>query len=268
MADIANEYLVKRGDGNFVTIASLFSGVRITKIDGFMRLGKPVNIYTSQWINSQTEDYKIANGNNQVIRENVDIDITFIVSDKYGAVNVRQQHDAFVAYMTNGALYIKSNYVDRTLRCVCLKEYQPTKVHLKRPTGSNYMTGTITLHALDSRAGEDDGYIDDPYGSSTTINTSNVFDTSFDEFQDELNQVFFNKSDVKVSVVGTTLMMTTTAPNVPAAQSISSTPDNARNANAIYDTQLGETQNLLNQRFGAKSELEINTNGTTLNITN
>lgn len=150
-------------------------------MDGFLAKGKPVNIYTAQWVNSQTEDYMVTDTvvvdgveYDAVFRENVDIDVTFIVSDKYGATDVRTAHDAFIAYMTDGALLLKSNYVDRILRCVCLKEYSPTTQKLKRPSGKNYIIGTITLHSLDTLAGNNDGHIDNPYptpsgGSSPTI---------------------------------------------------------------------------------------------------
>ena len=146
MANIANEYLVRRGSQSFATIASLFSGVRILKIDGFTSVGKPINIYTAQWVNAQEEDYMVTSkvtvdnvDYDAVFRENVDISITFIVADRYGAVDVRQSHDAFIAYMTDGALHLKSNYAQRTMRCVCLKEYKPTVEKLQRSTGKNYI---------------------------------------------------------------------------------------------------------------------------------
>ena len=162
MANIANKYYVRRGEQQFATISSLFGGVRILKIDGMTSVGAAKNIYTASWVDSQAEDYMVAG--DSIIRENVDIDITFIVSNKYGATNVRQQHDAFIAYMTDGELYIKSDYVGRTFRCVALKEYKPTAIHLKRSGGaSDYMIGTIQLHTLDNRAGDNDGYVPNPY---------------------------------------------------------------------------------------------------------
>lgn len=226
MADIANEYLVKRGSEEFATIASKFSGVRVLKIDGFTSVGKPINIYTAQWIDAQGEDYMVTSQvevegttYDAIFRENVDLEITFIVGDKYGATDVRQQHDAFVAYMTDGALYIKSQYTDRTLKCVCLKEYKPTLIKLKRPQGQNYIMGTLTLHSLDVRAGDDDGYVGNPYPTPsggdtptptpTQISTSQVYDAALGATQATLNQRFNAKSDVSISVQGTTLMITT-----------------------------------------------------------
>ncbi len=228
MANIENEYLVKRGNNDFATIASLFTGVRILKMDGFLAKGKPINIYTAQWVNSQAEDYMVAdtvtvNGveYDAIFRENVDIDITFIVGDKYGASDVRAVHDAFVAYITDGALYLKSNYVDRILRCVCLKEYSPTTEKLKRPSGRNYIIGTITLHSLDAQAGENDGYIDNPYPTPSSsdvtppptptgqIYTTDVYDASLNATQAVLNRKFNTYNKVTVSVSGKTLMITT-----------------------------------------------------------
>ena len=230
MANIANEYLVKRGSESFATIASKFGGVRILKIDGFTSVGKPINIYTAQWVNSQGEDYMVTSQveisgttYDAIFRENVDLEITFIVGDKYGANDVRQQHDAFIAYMTDGALHIKSNYTDRTMRAVCLKEYKPTTIQLKRPQGRNYMMGTLTLHTLDIRDGSDDGYIGNPYVQpsggdtptptptpTTPINTTDVYDAALGATQAALNQTFNAKSNVQVRVQGTTLVITTT----------------------------------------------------------
>jgi hypothetical protein len=198
MADIATKYYVRRGNQEFATIASLFGGVRILKIEGMTGVGSAKNIYTASWVNSQSEDYMVVG--DSVGRENVDINITFIVSNKYGAVDVRQQHDAFVAYMTDGELYLKSDYIGRTLLCVCLKDYKPTTEHLKRTGNNDYIIGTITLHALDNRAGDDDGYIGNPYPTSgdtptpptppQQVSTTNVYDAALGATQATLNQRF------------------------------------------------------------------------------
>lgn len=201
--DISNKYFVKRGSQEFATISQLFTGVRILKVDGFTSTGEAKNIYTESWVNSQTEDYMVTTkkevqGNmvDVVIRNNVDLEMTFIVGTKYGAVDVRNAHDAFIAYMTDGELYIKSEYVNRTMRCVCLKEYKPTTIKLQRGNNS-YIMGTLVLHTLDSRAGDDDGYISNPYPTtsggdtptpSQQILSSNVYDTSLGATQASLNQ--------------------------------------------------------------------------------
>jgi len=225
MDRLENSYLVKRGDQEFVAISSLFAGVRILKVDGFTNKGKPVNIYTAQWIDSQTEDYMVTKQVTEdeetydvVIRKNVDISITFIVSDKYGATDVRTMHDSFISYMTDGELYIKSEYSERTMRCVCLEDYKPTTEKLKRASGSNYIIGTIKMHTLDTRAGSDDGYSPNPYptpsggggggGGTDPINAQFVKDYNLNKTQDVLNREFSQIPRVSVQIVGKTLKLT------------------------------------------------------------
>ena len=170
---IEDSYLVKKGSDSYATIASKFNGVRILKIDGYLAKGKPINIYTAQWVDNQTEDCIVTLEDSSthapiVIRENVDLDITFIVSEKYftptqqtPTIDVAAVHDSFVDYMTTGEVYLKSLYVNREVRCICLKEYKPTTTKLNRPTaasfnggqntiafGQNYIIGTISLHTL------------------------------------------------------------------------------------------------------------------------
>lgn len=202
MANIAEKYYVRRGEQQFATISSLFGGVRVLKIEGMTDVGSTKNVYTASWVESQTEDYLVAG--DSVVRENVDLNITFIVGNKYGATNVREQHDAFIAYMTDGELYIKSDYTGRTLRCVSLKDYKPTTVHIKREGSSNdYIIGTISMHTLDNRAGDGDGYVANPYPSSggdtptptpTQISSSNVYDAALGATQASLNQLFNEKA--------------------------------------------------------------------------
>lgn len=155
--DLKNVYFVKNTQaGTFQDVTTLYQGVRILKVDGFLAKGKPINIYTAQWVGSQTEDFMITtlDGNNNpvVIRENVDLEITFIVRQKYAntTIDVQTVHDNFVAYMTNSDVWIKSAYVNnKYVHCVCLKEYKPTTVKLKRGTNS-WIMGTLTLHCLDA----------------------------------------------------------------------------------------------------------------------
>ena len=225
--DGTNTYYVKRALGDtWTNLLSLFDGLRILRIDGFMNKGEPINVFTQQWISSQKEDYLVtAKDENNVpivIRKNKDIDITFVVSDKYatGEIDVRAMHDAFIAYMTDGAIYLKSNYAERALRCVCLKDYKPTLVKLQRGSAKNYMTGTLTLHALDERAGDDDGYIGNPYptpsdegGDTQTpaqpIYTTQVVDVALNKTQAALNQEFHNKPSASFSYANEVLTITT-----------------------------------------------------------
>lgn len=155
--NLYSKYYVKNTEnGTFTDIATLFDGVAILKVDGLNAKGEPINIYNAQWQNSQREDFMITNfdeiGNPVVIRKNTDIDITFIVRQKYAnsQIDVLTQHDAFVNYMTNSDVWIKSKYCgEKQVHCICLKEYKPTTQKLFRGNNS-YMMGTITLHSLDS----------------------------------------------------------------------------------------------------------------------
>lgn len=159
MNDSKNRYFVKNTEeATFQDITVLFDGVAVLKVDGMLAKGKPVNIYTAQWIDNQAEDFLITtldgSGNPVVIRENVDIEMTFIVMKKYAATqsgfNVQTVHDNFVNYMTGSDVWIKSSYLgNEYVHCVCLKEYKPTVVSLGRGDDS-YMMGTITLHTLDA----------------------------------------------------------------------------------------------------------------------
>jgi hypothetical protein len=155
----SGRYFVKNtSNGVFTDITTLFNGVAVLKLDGMLAKGKPVNIYTAQWIDSQQEDFMITtlngSGNPVVIRENVDLELTFIVRKKYASsqqgFNVLSVHDNFVAYMTNSDIWLKSSYVgNKYVHCVCLKEYKPTTVKLERGNDS-YIIGTITFHTLDA----------------------------------------------------------------------------------------------------------------------
>lgn len=146
--------------GSFANIETMFNGLRILKMDGFLAKGKPVNIYTAQWIDSQEEDFLITTisettNNPVVIRENTDIEITFIIRKKYAtnpsvSFDVQSVHDAFISYMTDTDVWVKSSYVNnKYVHCVCLKEYKPTTQKMKRGDKS-WIMGTITMHALDA----------------------------------------------------------------------------------------------------------------------
>ena len=143
-------YFVKNSSGGtFEDITEKYKGVAILKVDGLNELGEPVNIFTEQYVNSQREDFLIAG--DKVVRKNVDIQITFLVKQKYApyTINVLTVHDAFIDYMTKKDIWVKSVYSNKkAVHCVCLKSYKPTTTKLDRGTNS-YMLGTITLHALD-----------------------------------------------------------------------------------------------------------------------
>lgn len=153
----SNRFFAKNTEsGTFQDITTMFDGVAVLKLDGMLAKGEPVNVYTAQWIDSQQEDFIITtldgNDNPVVVRKNVDLELTFIVRQKYatGTIDVQTVHDNFVDYITGSDVWLKSSYVgNKYVHCVCLKEYKPTTVKLGRGNNS-YMMGTITLHCLDA----------------------------------------------------------------------------------------------------------------------
>lgn len=157
MNDSRNRYFVKNTEeGTFQDITVLFDGVAVLKVDGMLAKGKPINIFTQQWLSNQKEDFLITtlddNDNPVVIRENVDVEITFIVRQKYAdsVIDVQDVHDSFVDYMTNSDVWVMSAYIgNKYVHCVCQSEYKPTTVHLQRGD-SSYIMGTIKLHTLDA----------------------------------------------------------------------------------------------------------------------
>lgn len=156
MDNLVGKYFVKfTQNESFTDITSFVDGVRILAISGFFEQGEPVNVYTAQWVDSQTEDMMIAKRDNNkpvVVRKNVDIEITFIVKKKYASnqsdFNVAARHDYFIELMTSSDVWIKSLYANKIAHCICLKEYKPTTVKLHRGDDS-FIMGTLTLHLLD-----------------------------------------------------------------------------------------------------------------------
>ena len=154
--DLKDVYFVKTSENaNYVDITTLVDGARILKINGFFDLGSPVNIYTAQWVDSQEEDFMITtvdeHDNPVVIRENSDIEITFIIGNKYADnpenIDVNEKHSEFINIMTGTDIWIKSEYANKEVHCVCLEEYSPTLIKLHRGVKS-FIIGTIKLHML------------------------------------------------------------------------------------------------------------------------
>ena len=153
----SNRFFAKNTEsGTFQDITTMFDGVAVLKLDGMLAKGEPVNVYTAQWIDSQQEDFMITtldgSDNPVVVRKNVDLELTFIVRQKYatGTIDIQTVHDNFVNYITGSDVWLKSSYVgNKYVHCVCLKEYKPTTVKLGRGD-SSYIMGTITLHCLDA----------------------------------------------------------------------------------------------------------------------
>ena len=159
MNNSKNRYFAKNTEsGSYTDITALYDGVAILMMTGLADRGKPVNIYTAQWIDNQTEDFLITTldeeGNPIVVRENVDVEVTFIVRKKYATnkngFDVLSVHDNFVNFMTNSDVWLKSSYLgNKYVHCICLKEYKPTTIKLDRGDNS-YIMGTITLHTLEA----------------------------------------------------------------------------------------------------------------------
>ena len=149
MSDLSGKYFVRKSSSSaWEDITSKFSGVKILSVDGFNEIGDAQNVYTAKWVNSQTEDYHLSGGT--IIRGNVDLSVTFVVGERYGASDTQTVHDAFINYMCmQGDLYIRSVYVNKYAHVVCLKPYKPTTQRLHRGVNS-YILGTITLHMLNA----------------------------------------------------------------------------------------------------------------------
>ena len=152
--DLKQAYYIKnQSQGNFQDVATAFSGVRILSVTGVAAKGKAVNVYNEQWMDSQTEDFMITTNNGTVIRENVDIEVTFIVHQRYSnsTIDVKTRHDQFVNFMTNTDVWIKTSYQNNVIaHCVCIDAYEPTTMKLKRDNNANYALGTIKLHCLET----------------------------------------------------------------------------------------------------------------------
>lgn len=150
---MARKYFVRKSTNELyqdIEQNTLWDGVKILKIEGFLTRGKPLNVYHQQWNDSQTEDFMVCSDNGNVLYANTDITISFIVCNEYAQreIDVVNEHDKFIRYMTNGEVYVKSKYVHREVRCVCLEEYKPTQIHLHRD--KEYILGTLQLHKLDT----------------------------------------------------------------------------------------------------------------------
>lgn len=147
--NLSNKYFVKKTlGGAWEDVTTKFVGVKILSVDGMDELGDAQNVYTAQWVNSQTEDYHLSG--NTIIRSNVDINVTFIVGERYGASDTQTVHNTFTNYMCKqGDFYIRSAYTGEYAHVVCLKGYKPTTKKLHRGTNS-FIMGTITLHTLSS----------------------------------------------------------------------------------------------------------------------
>ena len=155
MDGLVNKYLIKNTEnGTFADVATLVDGVRILQIEGMAAKGKAINVYNEQWMDGG-EDFLITMMDDitpVIIREHMDIKVTFIVKQKYATstIDVLTQHNAFVNYMTNTDVWLKSVYMNNMVaHCVCLENYEPTLLKLQRGEES-FAMGTITLHCIEN----------------------------------------------------------------------------------------------------------------------
>ena len=152
--DLKQAYYIKNtARGTFTDVSSAFAGVRILSVTGVAAKGKAVNVYNAQWMDSEQEDFMITTNSGTIIRENVDIEVTFIVHQRYAnsTINVKTQHDNFVNYMTQKDVWIRTGYQNNAIaHCVALDAYEPTTMKLKRDSNANYALGTIKLHCIET----------------------------------------------------------------------------------------------------------------------
>lgn len=149
--DLSEKYYVRRyASDEWEDVTEKFVGVKILKIDGFNEKGDAVNIYNEQWMESQAEDFIVTGSSGNIIRKNIDLSLTFICGERYGANDTQECHADFVDWITkHGDFYIKSEYTNKEAHVICTKGYKPTTQKLQRGANNSYVIGTIDLHTLD-----------------------------------------------------------------------------------------------------------------------
>lgn len=149
---LTDKYAYRKGTTGSWTEFGSIAGVRVLSIDGIDERGDAVNVYSEQWVNSETEDFLIADDENKIIRKNVDINLTLIVSRRYTIsedIDEQQVYDSIISTLCEtGDLYLRSYYVNKIVHVVCLKSFKPTAVKLHRGRNS-YILATIPFHVLE-----------------------------------------------------------------------------------------------------------------------
>lgn len=151
---LTNKYYVKNtASGSYTDVTTLFDGVNILSVSGMTQRGKALNVYVEQWQSGAT-DFQIVSESQTptIVRENVDIEITFVVGPRYATnlvgFDAQTKYDAFVDYLCNTDVWIKSAYVDKAVHCVNLDGCEPQTINLHRGT-ETYILGSIKLHTLE-----------------------------------------------------------------------------------------------------------------------
>lgn len=155
----SGKYFVKRkSTDEYVDLTAMFNGLAVLSVDGMNEEGDAVNVYHEQWVDEQKEDFlvtkQVTNDNvtsDVIIRSNVDLRLTFIISRRYTneLIDVQTVYDSFIDYVCkSGSFYIKSLFANKEAQVVCLKSVKPTTQ--KMNVGyDNYILATIELHSLD-----------------------------------------------------------------------------------------------------------------------
>lgn len=126
------------------------AGVRVLSIDGMDSLGDTVNVYNAQWIDDDKEDFVIAHEESKIVRKNVDINLTLIISRRYTTQAIDEQtvYNSLLSTICDSDIYLYSAYTNKIAHVVCLKSFKPTAVKLHRGRDS-YILATIPLHTLE-----------------------------------------------------------------------------------------------------------------------
>lgn len=149
--ELSNKYFIKTSpNGQWVDINESVDGVKVLSISGFNAIGEAINIYTEQWFGSQKEDFLVAG--DTVIRKNVDLEMTFIVSTKYSVnkdIDVQTAYNDFINIIANhGDFYVSTEYYDSAAHVYCTG-IKPTVEKLHRGVNS-FILATATLHTLEA----------------------------------------------------------------------------------------------------------------------
>ena len=143
-----NTYFIKTGTEAYADVTVKWPGLHFLKIDKLAAQGKPKNIYTADWVNSNTLDVYVPD---IVCFESNEIELSFIIWDAHDhTVDVPRTHEDFISYMTTHKVDIWSKYLGVENSFVCMSEYEPTTVHVSFAPGANYILGTLPFHKVNS----------------------------------------------------------------------------------------------------------------------
>jgi len=152
---LLNKYYLKNTSaGSYVDVTTMFDGVNILAVSGMTERGKALNVYSEQWMTGET-DFQIVSDSQSptIVRENVDIEITFVVGPRYATTttnfNAQSVYDSFVNYMCATDVWVKSAYVGKAVHCVNIDGCEPQTVNLHRGS-ETYILGSIKMHTLET----------------------------------------------------------------------------------------------------------------------